>query len=75
MAQSGTVPQTGYMPQAPGRFPVKLDIAERDRDVFLAAGAVGEGAIYTGHGAMLHVIRKVIVRVSAITNYLILKLH
>ena len=75
VAQSGTVPQTGYMPQAPGRFPVKLDIAERDRDVFLAAGAVGEGAIYTGHGAMLHVIRKVIVRVSAITNYLILKLH
>lgn len=75
VAQSGTIPTTGYAPQAPGRFPVKLDVAERDRDVFLAAGAVGDGAIFTEHGAMLHVIRKVMVRVSAITNYLVLKLH
>ncbi len=75
VAQSGTIPVTGYAPQAPGRFPVKLDVAERDRDVFLAAGAVGDGAIFTEHGAMLHVIRKVMVRVSAITNYLVLKLH
>ena len=75
VAQSGNIPMTGYGPQAPGRFPVKLDVAERDREVFLGAGAVGDGAIFTQHGAMLHVIRKVMVRVSAITNYLVLKLH
>ena len=75
VAQSGTLPNTGAFPQMPGRFPVKFAVAERDRDVFLAAGAAGHGAIYTDHGAILHVIRKVITRVGSITNYLVLKLH
>ena len=75
VAQSGMLPDTGVFPQVPGRFPVKLDVAEKDRGLFLAAGAAGAGAIYTEHGAILHIIRKVIVRVGAITNYLVLKLH
>ena len=75
VAQSGMLPQTGVLPQYPARFPVKLDIAEDDRALFLAAGAMGEGAIYTEHLAAIHIIRKVIVRVGSITNYLILKLH
>ncbi|MEO8124548.1 MAG: HlyD family secretion protein [Burkholderiales bacterium] len=75
IAQSGTVPQTGSFPQAPGRFPVKLTVEDRDPDLFLAAGASGHGAIYTGHGEMLHIMRKVIVRVGTITDYLVLKLH
>lgn len=75
VAQSGTLPATGAFPQVPGRFPVKLDVDEADRELFLAAGALGEGAIYTEHLAFLHIIRKVIVRVGSITNYLILKLH
>jgi hypothetical protein len=75
LAQSGTVPQTGSFPQAPGRFPVKLEVEDRDHDLFLAAGASGHGAIYTEHGAMIHIVRKVIVRVGAITDYLVLKLH
>jgi multidrug resistance efflux pump len=75
VAQAGTLPQTGAYPQVAGRFPVKLDIAERDRELFLAAGALGEGAIYTDHLAAIHIIRKVVVRVGSITNYLILKLH
>jgi len=75
VAQSGTLPQTGVFPQVPGRFPVKLEVEEKDRELFLAAGAVGQGAIYTEHLAMLHIIRMVIIRVSAITNYLVLKLH
>ena len=41
VAQSGTLPQTGAFPQAPGRFPVKLIVAERDSDLFLPAGADG----------------------------------
>jgi len=75
IAQSGTLPQTGVFPQAPGRFPVKLEVAEKDRELFLAAGAVGDGAIYTDHVAAIHIIRKVIMRVGSITNYLVLKLH
>jgi hypothetical protein len=59
----------------PGRFPVKLTIAEKDRDLFLPAGALGNGAIYTEHGEMVHIIRKVILRVGAKLDYLILKLH
>lgn len=75
VAQSGTLPATGAFPQMPGRFPVKLDVAQKDRDVFLAAGAAGEGAIYTEHGAAIQIMRKVLLRVSSITNYLVLKLH
>jgi multidrug resistance efflux pump len=75
VVQSGTLPQTGMFPQAPGRFPVKLEVADKDRELFLAAGAVGDGAIYTDHVAAIHIIRKVIMRVGSITNYLVLKLH
>jgi multidrug resistance efflux pump len=75
VAQSGTVPQTGAYPQAPGRFPVKFDVDERDRDLFLAAGATGAGAIYTEHAAVLHLVRMVILRIGSITDYLVLKLH
>ncbi|MDZ7589329.1 MAG: HlyD family secretion protein [Rubrivivax sp.] len=75
LTTSGTLPQTGSFPQAPGRFPVKLEIDERDRGLFLAAGAAGAGAIYTEHGAMIHIVRMVILRVGSITNYLVLKLH
>ena len=73
MAQQ--VPQTGAAPLPPGRFAVRLNIAARDRDVFLAAGAVGQGAIYTQHGHHIHIIRKVILRVGSYLNWLILKLH
>jgi multidrug resistance efflux pump len=72
---SGTVPQTGAAPLPPGRFAVKLNIAAKDRARFLAAGAVGNAAIYTEGMAPLHIIRKVILRVGSYTNYLILKLH
>jgi multidrug resistance efflux pump len=75
VAQTGMLPQTGVAPMPPGRFAVKLDVDEKYRDVFLAAGAAGEAAIYTDHGAVLHVIRMVILRVSAKLNYIIPKLH
>jgi hypothetical protein len=75
VAQSGTLPQTGTFPQVPGRFPVKFDVAERDRDVFLAAGAEGQGAIYTEHVPAIHILRMVILRIGTITDFLVLKLH
>jgi hypothetical protein len=59
----------------PGRFAVKLDIDPKHRELFLAAGAAGGAAIYTNHLAAIHILRKVILRVGAYTNYLILKLH
>jgi multidrug resistance efflux pump len=72
--QSGALP-AGTFPQVPGRFPVKLEVEDKDGNLFLAAGAAGDAAIYTEHAAFLHIIRKVILRVGSITNYLILKLH
>jgi multidrug resistance efflux pump len=75
VAQSGVLPQTGSYPQVPGRFPVKLAVADQDKELFLAAGATGDAAIYTTHAAALHVLRKVLLRVGSITNYLVLKLH
>jgi multidrug resistance efflux pump len=75
VAQSGMLPQTGAYPTAPGRFPVKFEVAEKDRALFLAAGADGAGAIYTEHVQMIHVVRMVILRVGSITDYLVLKLH
>ena len=75
VAQSGNLPQTGAFPQVPGRFPVKLIVDEKDAGLFLAAGADGQGAIYTEHGAAIHIVRMVMLRVGAIANYLVLKLH
>jgi multidrug resistance efflux pump len=72
---STQLPMTGYGPMPPGRFPVKLTVAEKDAGLFLPAGAVGDGAIYTDHVAAIHIIRKVILRVGAKLNALILKLH
>ena len=75
LPQSGTLPMTGVLTAPPGRYAVKFDVAEKDRDVFMAAGAAGDAAIYTAGFAPIHIIRKVILRVGAYTNYLILKLH
>ncbi|MBK6394025.1 MAG: HlyD family secretion protein [Betaproteobacteria bacterium] len=72
---STQLPMTGYGPMPPGRFPVKLAVAERDADLFLPAGAVGHGAIYTDHGHAVQILRKVILRVGAKLDYLVLKLH
>jgi multidrug resistance efflux pump len=75
VANSTNLPTTGFGPMPPGRFPVKLTVAEKDANLFLPAGAIGEGAIYTEHGVMLHILRKILLRVSAKLDYLVLKLH
>jgi multidrug resistance efflux pump len=71
----GTLPMTGVLTAPPQRFAVKFNVAERDKELFLAAGAAGDAAIYTEHAAFLHILRKVIIRVGAYTDYLVLKLH
>jgi multidrug resistance efflux pump len=75
LPQSGTIPMTGVLTQPPSRYAVKFDIAERDRELFMAAGAAGNAAIYTEHAEAIHILRKVILRVGSYINYLILKLH
>jgi len=75
LPQSGTLPMTGVLTAPPGGFAVKFDIADRDRELFLAAGASGDAAIYTQSMAAIHIIRKVILRVGSYVNYLIPKLH
>ena len=72
---TGTVPMTGVLSAPSQRFAVKFDIADKDKDLFLAAGAAGDAAIYTDHAAFLHIIRKVILRVGSYLNYVIPKLH
>jgi multidrug resistance efflux pump len=72
---SGRLPETGAQPLPEDRFPVRLNIAKRDRARFLAAGARGHAAIYTQHMEPIQILRKVILRVDSYINYLILKLH
>ena len=73
---SGGLPPPAFVQNLPpGKFAVKFDIAERDRNLVLAAGAAGDAAIYTDHLHAVHIIRKVILRVGSYLNYLILKLH
>ena len=75
VANTTQLPMTGVGPMPPGRFPVRLTVAERDANLFLPAGALGQGAIYTEHGAAIQILRKVILRVGAKLDFLILKLH
>jgi multidrug resistance efflux pump len=72
---SGVLPMTGVLAQPPNRFAVKFDVAEKDADLFLAAGAAGTAAIYTQGLVPIQIVRRVILRVGAYTDYLILKLH
>ena len=69
---SGDLPRTTFV-APPGRFPVKLVVAEESKALFLAAGARGSAAIYTEHLSMVHIIRKVLLRVSSYLDYVIIK--
>jgi multidrug resistance efflux pump len=68
---SGNLPNIGPMP--PGQLAVRL--FPDDKDLFIAAGARGFGAIYTDYAEMIQILRKVFMRVSAKLDWLILKLH
>ena len=69
---SGNLPTT-TISAPPGRFPVKIVVEDRDKALFLAAGARGSAAIYTEHFAMIHIIRKVLLRVASYLDYVIIK--
>ena len=69
---SGDLPRTVFT-APPGRFPVKLVVGDHDRALFLAAGARGSAAIYTEHLTLVHIIRKVLLRVASYLDYIIIK--
>jgi len=71
---SGALPVTGAAPIPEGRLAVRLGVDERDKGIFLAAGARGSGAIYTNSGKEIQILRRVLLRVHTKLNWLILKL-
>ena len=75
MPINGNLPTTlpGETPDA--RIAVRLLIEPKDKDLFLAAGARGAGAIYTNELKFLHIIRKVFIRVSTKIDWFVFKLH
>jgi len=72
----GTIPQTSQKGHVPdGRYAVRMSLEGEDIDLFLANGAQGFGAIYSSSLPFLHMIRKVLLRVSTKMDWLIPKLH
>ncbi|CAB3849612.1 HlyD family secretion protein [Achromobacter piechaudii] len=74
---SGALPGTtseGASAAPPMQYAVRIDL-DTPQDVVLAMGARGNAAIYTESLRALHMVRKVIFRVSAKLDYLVLKLH
>ena len=65
----------GVAPVPPNCLAVRLVPDAKDKDIFLAAGAHGAGAVYTDSGREIQILRKVLVRISAKLDWLILKLH
>jgi multidrug resistance efflux pump len=68
-------PSGGVVPVPPNSLAVRLLVDGKDGDLFLAAGAHGAGAVYTDSGEAIQILRKVIVRIGAKLDWLILKLH
>jgi len=65
----------GVAPIPPYSLAVRLVPDAKDKDIFLAAGAQGAGAVYSDSFHAIHIIRKILLRVSAKLDWLILKLH
>jgi hypothetical protein len=72
---SGLLPTTGAAPPPEGRFAVKLKVDPKQAGMFFPAGALGHGAIYTNHVHAIQILRKIILRIGAKLDYLILKMH
>lgn len=77
----GQMPIAGTMANTPNeaapeqRIGVRLKLAEKESGIFLAAGARGQGAIYTEKGTAVHIMRKVFLRVSTKMDWFVFKLH
>lgn len=65
----------GVAPIPPNALAVRLLVDEKDKDLFLASGAHGAGAVYADSGHMIHIIRKVMIRVGSKLDWVMPKLH
>jgi multidrug resistance efflux pump len=65
----------GVAPVPPNSLAVRLLPDQKDLHLFMASGAAGNGAVYTDSGEPIHILRKILIRVSAKLDWLILKLH
>ena len=75
MPISGNLPNTAAYGAPEHRIAVRLLIEPKDKDIFLAAGVRGAGAIYTKHGNALHIMRKIFLRVSSKVDWFVFKRH
>jgi multidrug resistance efflux pump len=71
----GASTSAGIAPIPPYSLAVRLLVDKKDKDVFLASGATGAGAVYSDSFHAIHILRKVIVRIGAKLDWLILKMH
>lgn len=72
----GDVRSTGGVAPIPkNSLAIRLLTDGNDKDLFLASGAIGMGAVYTDSGVPIQILRKVILRVGTKIDWLILKLH
>src|SRR6267142_3344559 len=70
---SGNLPNTQPMVAPEQRIAVRLLTHGKDKDVFLAAGARGQGTIYTEENQMIQLVRRVIVRIQAKFDWFVIK--
>ena len=70
-----TNPAGGVAPIPPNALAVRLLPDGKDKDIFLASGAKGIGAVYTESGVAIQILRRVLLRISAKLDWLILKMH
>src|SRR5467141_2203737 len=73
MPISGNLPNTAPISAPEERIAVRLLTEGKDKDVFLAAGARGQGAIYTEEHQMIQLVRRVIVRIQAKLDWFVIK--
>jgi hypothetical protein len=66
---------SGVAPIPPNSLAVRLLTDKKDKDIFLAAGAKGSGAVYTESAEAIQILRRILLRISAKLDWLILKLH
>jgi len=71
----GSSTTAGIAPIPPNSLAVRLIVDGKDKDLFLASGARGFGAVYSDSITEIQILRKIIIRVSAKLDWLILKLH
>ena len=55
---------------SPEPFQVRLKFDDAELEASLKPGAMGEVAIYTGEARMAHIIRRVMIRMNSIINYI-----